>query len=56
MSDVTVSPKDYPELAAHQLVIELIRAGKVSGSESGKYVIAIYENILKEINRINSEN
>lgn len=30
MTDVVIDPKEYPELAAQQLVIELIRAEKTA--------------------------
>lgn len=49
MSDV-VNPKVYPQLAAQQLVIELIRAGKLSTNNAGKEardVIAVFDEIEK---------
>lgn len=49
MSDV-VNPKIFPQLAAQQLVIELIRAGKLSTNNAGndaRNVIEVFDQIEK---------
>ena len=53
MSEV-VNPANSPRGAAQQVVLELIKAGKLSGGDSGAFVISAYEKLVAEYERINS--
>lgn len=54
MSDV-INPSNSPRGAAQQVVLELIKAGKISGGSDGQFVINAYENLVKEYERINEK-
>lgn len=50
----TINPSSSPRGAAQQVVLELIKAGKLSGSNDGAFVIKTYEKLVEEYERINS--
>lgn len=54
MSEV-INPANSPRAAAQQVVIELIRAGKVGGINDAEAVIKIYEKLVEEYDRINNK-
>lgn len=51
----TINLADSPRGAAQQVVLELIKAGNLSGGNNGQFVINIYENLVKEYERINDK-
>ncbi|MES4614219.1 hypothetical protein V2154_16755 [Ewingella sp. CoE-038-23] len=50
----TINPASSPRGAAQQIVLELIKAGKLGGGNEGAFVIATYEKLVEEYERINS--
>lgn len=54
MSEV-INPANSPKAAAQQVVIELIRAGKLGGLNDAEAVIKIYEKLAEEYQRINDK-
>lgn len=51
----TINPANSPRGAAQQVVLELIKAGNLSAGNDGQIVINIYENLVKEYQRINDK-
>lgn len=51
----TINPGNSPRGAAQQVVLELIKAGKLGGANDGQIVINTYENLVKEYQRINDQ-
>ncbi|HEJ7990206.1 TPA: hypothetical protein SMI27_000844 [Serratia liquefaciens] len=54
MSDV-INPSNSARGAAQQVVLELIKAGKLSGGNDGLFVINTYEKLVEEYERINEK-
>lgn len=54
MSEI-VSPSNSCRGAAQQVVIELIRAGKLGPVNDGATIIAVYEKLVAEYERINKK-
>ncbi|MCU5775082.1 hypothetical protein N5923_23510 [Erwiniaceae bacterium BAC15a-03b] len=51
MSDIA-NPSANSKIAAQQIIVELIRAGKLGAGDSGDQIIAIYENLVAQYDRI----
>jgi hypothetical protein len=50
-----ISPAKHPELAAQQVVIELIRAGKIDNSFNGIKALNTYQNLVEKYKALAAE-
>lgn len=50
-----INPAKFPELAAQQIVIELIRAGKIDNSFNGIKALNTYQNLVEKYKELVAE-
>lgn len=50
-----INPAKHPELAAQQVVIELIRAGKIDNSFNGAKALNTYQNLVEKYKALAAE-
>lgn len=50
-----INPAKHPELAAQQVVIELIRAGKIDNSFNGIKALNTYQNLVEKYKALSAE-
>ncbi|HEJ9057338.1 TPA: hypothetical protein SML50_001600 [Serratia fonticola] len=50
-----INPAKHPELAAQQVVIELIRAGKIDNSFNGTKALNTYQNLVEKYKALAAE-